>query len=98
MEADIFLDESGDMGWNFTQRYRFGGSSRYLTIAYLIIPKASSHFPARLVRDCFDRWDRNPKNEMKGSKMSNGRRTEVIEKTVKMLGKVPDAHIGAITV
>jgi hypothetical protein len=33
----IYLDESGDLGWRFDKPYRYGGSSRYLTIVSLII-------------------------------------------------------------
>jgi len=32
----IFVDESGDLGWQFNDPYRAGGSSRYLTLACLI--------------------------------------------------------------
>jgi hypothetical protein len=33
----IYLDESGELGWKFDAPYRKGGSSRYLTIASLVI-------------------------------------------------------------
>jgi len=26
----VFLDESGDLGWSFNEQYRAGGSSRYI--------------------------------------------------------------------
>ncbi|WMN84132.1 DUF3800 domain-containing protein [Vibrio parahaemolyticus] len=35
--TNIYLDESGDLGWTFDSPYRRGGSSRYLTIASLIV-------------------------------------------------------------
>jgi hypothetical protein len=34
----VYLDESGDMGWNFSAPYRHGGSSRYLCLAFLFLP------------------------------------------------------------
>lgn len=36
---DIYLDESRDLVWTFGSLYGHGGSSRYLTISALIIPK-----------------------------------------------------------
>jgi hypothetical protein len=40
---NLYLDESGDLGWTLDKPYQAGGSSRYLTIATLIIPKTISH-------------------------------------------------------
>ena len=34
----IYVDESGDLGWQFDQPFRAGGASRYLTVACLIVP------------------------------------------------------------
>jgi len=36
---NVYVDESGDLGWEFAQPFRQGGSSRYLTIASLLVPK-----------------------------------------------------------
>jgi hypothetical protein len=47
---NLYLDESGDLGWKFDKPYRDGGSSRYLTIATLIIPQNLSHLPKRIIK------------------------------------------------
>lgn len=66
----IFLDESGDLGWNFTAPYRNGGSSRHLTISALEVPIESKDFPKRVVRKMYDKFKRPPADEMKWSSMS----------------------------
>ena len=40
---NLYLDESGDLGFTFDKPNRYGGSSRHLTIAILLTPKELSH-------------------------------------------------------
>jgi hypothetical protein len=61
MEANVYLDESGDLGWVFNLDYRRGGSSRYLTIAYIIMPRETHHLLGRLVKECYNKWGIDPK-------------------------------------
>lgn len=98
MEANVYLDESGDLGWTFNQPYRKGGSSRYLTIAYILMPRESHHLLGRLVRDCYKKWCIDPKKELKGNLMSYARRTDIVKAAIKLLNKEPRARLGAITV
>jgi uncharacterized protein DUF3800 len=56
MSSIIYLDESGDLGWNFTAPYRYGGSSRYLTIAALCVPSGKKHIPKRAIRELYDKF------------------------------------------
>jgi len=37
----VFLDESGDLGWNFEHPFRMGGSSRFLTLAFLVVDEST---------------------------------------------------------
>lgn len=43
----IFLDESGDLGWTFNKPNRAGGSSRFITIAGIVIDEAHSKYLKR---------------------------------------------------
>lgn len=52
----IYLDESGDLGWNFTAPYRKGGSSRHLTIASLVTSREKKHLPKRLIKKLYERF------------------------------------------
>jgi hypothetical protein len=98
MPPRIFLDESGDLGWNLTKPYRRGGSSRFLTIAYLIVAEYSLHFPKRVIRDTYNRFKFNPKVEVKGSQLTEGQLDFFVAKACKMFARHPDLQLGAITV
>lgn len=70
----IYVDESGDLGWSFERPYGQGGSSRYLTIAALLIPDELDHLPKRKIKDLYKygRWD--VKREKKWVEMSSDAR------------------------
>jgi hypothetical protein len=51
-----YLDESGDLGWNFSRPYRSGGSSRYLTIGVLIVESSAKEQPKRLIRNLYKKF------------------------------------------
>lgn len=98
MKANVYLDESGDLGWVFNLDYRRGGSSRYLTIAYIIMPRETHHLLGRLVKDCYKKWGIDPKKEMKGNLMSYSRKDDIVKAVIKMFSNEPRAHMGAVTV
>ena len=52
----IYVDESGDLGWNFSAPYRRGGSSRYLTVAAFCVPSSKKHIPKRAVRNLYEKF------------------------------------------
>lgn len=98
MVLNVYLDESGDLGWKFDLPYRNGGSSRYLTIAYIICPSEKKHLPKRIVKSVYEKLKHSPSNELKGSSLSIKTKEFIASETVKMLRKNPDLKIGAITV
>jgi hypothetical protein len=49
-EYYIYLDESGDLGWNFSGPYTKGGSSRYFTICGLVVCAQDKHRPERVMK------------------------------------------------
>lgn len=63
--AVVYVDESGDLGWTFTAPYRKGGSSRYLTIAALLIAKDCKKYPKRLIKSLYARTQSSPSDEIK---------------------------------
>jgi len=65
----IYLDESGDLGWKLDKPYRYGGSSRYLTIASLIVDPSKKHLPKRLIKNLYIKFKWPPKVEKKWSEM-----------------------------
>ena len=66
---EIYLNESGDLGWTLDKPYRSGGSSKYLTISSLIVLPSKSHLPKRIIRDLYNKFDWNHQTEKKWSQM-----------------------------
>ena len=94
----VYLDESGDLGFNFRKPFRKGGSSRYLTIAFLLVPKDLSPLPKRIVKSLYRRKKRSPQNELKGGQLTVDEEVFFAGKTVKLLSKYPHVKVLAITV
>lgn len=98
MAANIYLDESGDLGWVFNKPYRHGGSSRYMTIAYVVCPKEKKHLLQRIVRKIYTKTGTDPKTELKGSALNVETKKIFAEKVCKLVSTNPDIKLGAITV
>lgn len=98
MAVNIYLDESGDLGWILNKPYRNGGSSRYLTIAYVICPHEKKHLLKRIVRKVYEKTNTNPKTELKGSSLSTNNKVFFATKVRELVSMNPDIKIGSITV
>ena len=70
----IYLDESGDLGWTFTAPYHFGGSSRHLTIASLVVAPNKKHLPNRLIKKFYQKFNCSPNREKKWADMTLNQR------------------------
>jgi len=98
LSASIFLDESGDLGWKFDTPYRKGGSSRYLTIAALIVPQHKKHLPTRLIKDLYKRHKWPIDKEKKWAKMEVTEKLNFIKKSEILFDLHKDIQCVAITV
>ncbi|MBT3313196.1 MAG: DUF3800 domain-containing protein [Anaerolineae bacterium] len=98
MSTHVYFDESGDLGWSFEKPYGRGGSSRYLTISFLLTPKAASKYPKRLVRQLYKKYKIPPKQELKGSQLTDEQREFFVTKTIAMLESKPLLQLLSITV
>ncbi len=85
--VQIYLDESGDLGWKFDRPYRSGGSSRYLTIASLVVASSKKHHPKRLIKKLYTKfnWQRNI--EKKWSDMNASERNYFAFKAASLSNK-----------
>ena len=92
----IYLDESGDLGWKFDQPFRAGGSSQYLTLVFLILPSAHSKRPKRIVRDLYDKYDWQ--TEKKAAGTSHNQKKLFCDLAKRMLIQYPDIKLDVITV
>ncbi len=98
MSSVIYLDESGDLGWNFSAPYRHGGSSRYLTVAALCVPSDKKHIPKRAIKDLYDKFNWPTNAEKKWQQMTPRERGAFTAVADAMCKKHPDIHLHAITV
>ncbi len=95
---DVYLDESGDLGWNLDVPYRNGGSSRYFTIAYIICERSKSIELDRLVRRFYKRYSIPREKEYKGMNFNDDFACIAIKMVLKMLKENTDMTIGTVTV
>ncbi len=98
MALNVYLDESGDLGWVLNKPFRRGGSSRYLTIAFVVCPSEKKHLLQRIVVSVYKRTKFDPKNELKGNALSVADKCFFAEKVRKLVSMNPDIVIGSITV
>ena len=86
----IYLDESGDLGWKFTAPYRFGGSSRYLTIASLVVNPDKKYLPKRLIRKLYLKFNWPGHIEKKWAGMAPEERVWFAKYANTLCTKYPD--------
>jgi len=94
----LYLDESGDLGWRFDQPYGSGGSSRFLTISYVILPNEKKHLLRKQVIKTYKKFNFNSNIEHKGCDLSSSQRTYFLNRVNQLLINHPDINVGAITV
>lgn len=95
----IFIDESGDLGFTFKNAYGAGGSSRFLTIAFLMIPDDIDYLPKRIVRQVYKKkkWD-PARSELKGSMLDENTRNFFAKKVRGLLTQHPEIKVFTMTV
>ena len=93
----IYLDESGDLGWTFTAPYRFGGSSRHITIASLAVAPDKKHLPKRLIKKLYRKFNWPIGVEKKWSDMTIDERIWFAKSARELRLKYPQ-HIRYISI
>ena len=95
---NVYIDESGDLGWTLNQPFRLGGSSQFLTIAALIIPKTLSHLSKRITKSVYRNRKQATNKELKGHNLTRDERVKFALKVVGLIQREPEIKIVAITV
>lgn len=90
----VYLDESRDMGWTFSKPFRYGGSSRFLCLAIMFLPKEHRKNPKRIIADMYRKY--GWASEMKASSASTAQEAEFAEKAVEMLKAYRDITVDCI--
>jgi hypothetical protein len=94
---NVYIDESGDLGWTLDKPYQRGGSSKFITISHLILPKELKHIPKRLVRDLYDHMSWPTDKELKASNLKPRHREFFAKKVASMLMSHRRIKVVAIT-
>ena len=94
----VFLDESGDLGWTFHRPYRQGGSSRYLTLAFLVAHQNKCKYPKRIAKKIAQERGIPHGHELKGSELPKSSLLRFAQMAAKMVVDHPDIAICTITV
>lgn len=98
MSHTVFLDESGDLGFKFTAPYRAGGSSRHLTMGFIVVPDTKKHLLKRIVRRVYSKYGFSPGSEIKGSSFNLEQKDFVARQLNSLISKNPDILLSSITV
>ena len=94
----VYLDESGDLGWSFALPYLTGGSSRYLTLAFLFVPASKRHLPKRIIKRMYQKYGWNPNLERKASSLKPNQKLDFCQKAKALVRTHKDIQLCAITV
>ena len=92
----IFVDESGDLGWQFDNPYRAGGSSRYLTVACLIVPPPHYRRPKKVITRLYKKY--GWVSEKKAAEASELQKKLFCKNALDLLTAFPEIKLDAITV
>lgn len=98
MKACIYLDESGDLGWNFDHPYRQGGSSRFLTIACVITPSEDVKRPKKVIKRLYDKFNWPTNEEKKWAHMSPQEKIDFSTKAKNLRSTNPQIRYMSMTV
>lgn len=98
MRTFIYLDESGDLGWNMHDPYQKGGSSRMLTLAAICMPEEKSKYIQRIVRALYKKRNRPLSNELKSVDLNTADKELFLRLVAKLLSEHKDIQLRSITV
>ncbi len=93
----IYLDESGDLGFNFTQPFKKGGSSRFLTLSAILLPEDKLKYLERIIRNIYKQRKRNTNNELKSFMLSSKELVHFVIQLTK-LAQHSDIHFYSISI
>lgn len=88
MQVSVYIDESGDLGWSFDKPYRQGGSSRYLTIAGILISHDKRHLLKRLMKNLYNKTHTPHHQEVKWAKLTKEHRLWIAQKLSNLKQKL----------
>jgi len=85
----IFLDESGDLGWSLDKPRFAGGSSRFITIAGIVVDQDQIKMLMHYVRALSLKHNLDLRHELKGKKISNEIAELIVRELLKLSLTIP---------
>lgn len=98
MGTSIFLDESGDLGWEFRYGFGKGGSSRYFTLAAIIVADEQVPRLERIAASLYKRRKRPAKNELKSTHLATGERIQIASQMAALCRARKGIRVRSMTV
>jgi len=95
---NVYLDESGDQGFTFEKPFRKGGSSRYLTVSFLLVPPKLSYLPKRIVRKLYNKRKQPTCRELKGAQLTQSEKANFANQAGKLLDQRSEIKIFSVTI
>lgn len=92
----IYVDESGDLGWQFGQPFRAGGSSRYLTVAILVLPLRHRRRCKQVITGLYRKY--GWRSEKKAADATDSQKALFCGLAVDLLKRYPEIKLDIITV
>ncbi len=93
MALNVYIDESGDQGWILDLEYRSGGSSKYYSCAFLVLPVGLAGKTKKIVREVHHEYRMSTKKEIKGSMLGKKARKAFVTKVLELLEDYPEIRI-----
>lgn len=96
---NIYIDESGDLGWKLDKPNRYGGSSKFITITGIIIAKEEEKYLSRFITEIYKKYKLTPNVEKKGANFIPEHSSFISSQLEnKIINKSPSFKIISITV
>ena len=88
-KTQIYLDESGCLGWILDKPYGKGGSSRFLVLAAVSIPFGCEIHVKRIIQHLYKKRDRSHRSELKSTDLNDSDRKRVALDIARVAEKHP---------
>jgi hypothetical protein len=97
MSHKVYLDETGDLGWKLNLPNGRGGSSRFITISFVIVPDGKEHLTKRIVKNVYNKFGLDPSSEIKGCNLYPAIQNEFANQVIGLLTRNPDIILKSVT-
>lgn len=94
----VYFDEAGDLGFSFKHEFMQGGSSRYLTLGFLLVNSNLRHIVKKLTIDFRKKHGFPRRRELKGKLLNPANLQAFVVAANSLLSSGDDFRFRSITV